>query len=180
MIQKDNFYVLTGGSGTGKSSIIAALADRGYCCVEEVGRQIVRQQMECGGDATPWQNHVKLRDLIFEAEVNAFEAMMQKTETIFFDRGLPEPIGYSLQKNIPFPPHFHEIALTYRYNATVFVTPPWADIYKTDNERQYSFAEAVADYESSVGSYLRYGYQLVEVPRLPVQQRADFIITHIE
>ena len=180
MFQKDNFYVLTGGSGTGKSSIIAALIARGYCCVEEVGRQIVRQQIEHGGDATPWQNHAKLRDLIFEAEVDVFKAMLGKNETVFFDRGLPEPIGYSLQKNIPFPPHFHEIALTHRYNATVFVTPPWQEIYKTDDERQYSFAEAVQDYESSVDSYLRYGYQLIEVPRLPVTERADFIIAHIK
>jgi hypothetical protein len=35
---------------------------------------------------------------------------------------------------------------TYRYNRHVFLTPPWPEIFVTDQERRHSLAEAIAEY----------------------------------
>ena len=46
----------------------------------------------------------------------------------------------------------------------------------TPTERQNDFSAAIADYEANCTTYRSLGYQLVEVPRAPVEERADFIM----
>ncbi len=46
-------FVVTGGPGSGKTTLIAALAARGYQTTVEAGRAIIREQMETGGTALP-------------------------------------------------------------------------------------------------------------------------------
>ena len=88
--ERDNFYVLTGCSGAGKSSIIQALKARGILCVDEAGRQIVQEQVRIGGDGTPWQDRIKFRDLLLSRYMYLFEQVTERTQSVFFDRGIPE------------------------------------------------------------------------------------------
>lgn len=50
----ERFVVLSGCSGGGKSSLLAALARRGHAVVEEPGRRIVAEETRSGGSALPW------------------------------------------------------------------------------------------------------------------------------
>ena len=50
--------VVSGSSGGGKSTLLAALGRRGYPVVEEPGRRIVASEIERGGDALPWKDAV--------------------------------------------------------------------------------------------------------------------------
>ena len=58
----------------------------------------------------------------------------------------------------------------------VFVLAPWPEIYRTDAERDQSFAHAVAVHARLVKWYLDCGYGLHEVPRLPVAERARHVL----
>lgn len=49
-----NLYVLTGGPGGGKSTVLDILDGMGYHTVREAGRKIIRSQAETGGNAVPW------------------------------------------------------------------------------------------------------------------------------
>src|SRR6266851_393327 len=76
--QRDNYYVVTGCSGGGKSAIIEALKARGFLCADEAGRMIVREQVRIGGNGTPWQDPIKFRELLLSRYIYLFE---QITET---------------------------------------------------------------------------------------------------
>ena len=65
---------------------------------------------------------------------------------------------------------------SYRFHATVFVLPPWEVIYANDAERDQSFAEAVDVHAKVVRWYQSCGYDLNEVPCLPVAQRAEHVL----
>jgi predicted ATPase len=62
----------------------------------------------------------------------------------------------------------------------VFIFPPWREIYRHDEERKHSFAHAEWVFEACEAVYRACGYELVEVPRRPVEARADFILAHAE
>ena len=64
----------------------------------------------------------------------------------------------------------------YRYNRTVFIAPPWKEIYEVDQERKQSFAEAVETCKLMVESYSGCGYHLLELPRVSPAERAEFVL----
>jgi len=49
-----NFYIISGGPGSGKTSLINALARQGIPSMPEAGRAIIQDQMAIGGIALPW------------------------------------------------------------------------------------------------------------------------------
>lgn len=55
-IVKNNYVVISGSSGGGKSSLLSELVNRRYPVVLEPGRQIVKEQIAIEGEALPWTN----------------------------------------------------------------------------------------------------------------------------
>jgi predicted ATPase len=173
-----NFFVVTGASGSGKSSIIAALRHRGHLCIDEIGRQLVQAQVRDGGEATPWQDHPAFMELVLTHSMQAFEAVDERLMPVFFDRGIPECIGYSRVLKLGVREHHREAAEGFRYNPTVFFTPPWEKIYGVDAERRHSFEAGREAHAEVLRAYRECGYELVEVPKAPVEERVEFILHH--
>src|SRR6266446_7116005 len=144
--ERENFFVLTGCSGAGKSTIIEALRARGFLCLDEPGRKIVEEQLLCGGSATPWQDLRKFGELLFSRYVRLFEQVTDRIQPVFFDRALPEVITISRFLNLPVPERHLMAVKEHRYARKVFITPPWPEIFKTDRERRHSFEDALAEY----------------------------------
>lgn len=65
---------------------------------------------------------------------------------------------------------------TFRYNRRVFIAPPWKGIFAPDGERKQTFDEARRTYEAMVATYEGYGYELVTLPRVSVEERVRFVI----
>lgn len=172
-------HVLTGASGGGKSRIIEALAERGHTVVEEPGRRIVQEQLASGGDATPWQDRQCFCELLFARSFEAYEAMAGRPGPVFFDRGIVEAVGYAQLIGMPVPPAWHATVQRLRYASPVFVTPPWREIFVGDGERRKEWDEVISDHEATVDAYEAAGYELVEVPRLPVAERAAFVLAQL-
>ncbi len=70
-------------------------------------------------------------------------------------------------------------AHAFRYNRRVFIAPPWREIFRQDRERKQNFDEAVRTYDALVATYTAFGYDLVEIPRVPVDQRMRFVLGNI-
>jgi predicted ATPase len=96
--------------------------------------------------------------------------------TLVFDGGVPDVIGYLRMLGLPVPHHMEAAAATFPYHRRVFIAPPWPDIFRQDSERKQSLGEAVRTYEAMVDVYGAYGYELVELPRSPVEQRVRFVL----
>jgi predicted ATPase len=170
------FFVLTGGPGSGKSALIDALARGGYAHMPEAGRAIIREQVAAGGRALPWVDPAAFAELMLARDIRAHRNAQHRHGLVFFDRGIPDVVGYMRLSGLAVPPYLDEAAKTFRYNARVFIMPPWRDIFTQDSERKQDFDEAVRTYEMLATTYADYGYALTEVPRAPIEQRTRFIL----
>ena len=62
------------------------------------------------------------------------------------------------------------------FHSTVFMLPPWRDIYETDAERDHNFDHATRVHASLVRWYKRCGFSVHEVPRVSVPARAEHVL----
>lgn len=179
-MQKLNFFIVTGGPGAGKTTLIEALAETGFATVEEAGRRIIREQRETSGNATHEGDRLAYRQLMFQRDLESYRNMEEISSPVFFDRGLPDLIGYSRLIGAIVPPELDHAVTRYRYNDTVFIAPPWPEIYGADDERKQDLAEAIATYKAMRHAYEETGYTLVELPRVTVEERLRFVVEHVQ
>ncbi|GAA4946687.1 AAA family ATPase [Streptomonospora halophila] len=167
--------VITGGPGSGKSTLIEHLGALGFASSPEVGRAVIRDQTAIGGRALPWRDPDLFAEVMLSWEIRAHGLAAAFGATVLFDRGVVDVAGYLRVAGRPVPEHVHAAARRFRYHRTVFIAPPWPEIYRTDTERRQSPDEAERTHAAMVDAYTEYGYDLVELPRAPVAERARFM-----
>ena len=177
---RDNFFIITGGPGAGKTTLLDALKSLGYPCVDEVARKIIQEQHRIGGDALHTRDQRKFADLMLTRSIATYEQVSEREKPVFFDRGLPELVGYGPLVGFETPAYFDKAAALFRYNKRVFILPPWPEIYGQDDERKQDFAEAVESWRLLAETYPKLGYELVEVPKAGIADRMDFVLAHIK
>ena len=168
--------VITGGPGTGKSSIIFELEKRGYTCLHEISRQVTLEAQKEGIDQLFLEQPLLFSKKLLEGRDAQFiEAEESEGTMIFIDRGVHDVIAYMDYFNTKYDEPFISTCKNRIYEQ-VFLLPPWEEIYKSDNERYESFAEAekISDYLSK--TYIAYGYKPIIVPTGTVEERTDFIL----
>ena len=175
-MQPPPFHVLTGGPGSGKSSLIEALAGVGQAVAEETGRAIIRDQQIIDGQGLPWREPALFAELMLAWELRAHRQALALRRPVFFDRSLVDVIGYLRLSDLPVGQHLIRAAQELRYQRQVFVLPPWPAIYRNDAQRKQDFAEAERTCEMMCEVYTELGYQLIEVPRASLAQRRDFVL----
>ena len=175
----NRFFALTGSPGAGKTTLVEALKARGYATTEEAGRGVIREEMGSNGSGLPWLDRARFAELMFEWELRSYRDAERRDSPVVFDRGLPDTIGYLRLEGQEVPAWMEEQAWRLRYNKRVFIAPPWREIFGNDEERRQSWSVAVRTYEIMVETYSDYGYELVEVPRAPVEERVEFVMGEI-
>ena len=171
-------YVITGAPGTGKTAIINALKERGYSCVEENSREIIAEQIINGGDILPWKNQIAFESLISTKRAKQY-ASIPKDEIYFFDRSAIDCIAYLKVNNLETSTEILEIIKSCEFNSNVFYTPIWKEIYTNDSERKESIESAISIEKLLLYTYKEFHYSLIEVPKLTIEERVDFILSKI-
>lgn len=175
----ERFFVITGGPGSGKSTLIDALAAAGVRTMPEAGRAIIRDQVAIGGDALPWKDRLAFAGQMLVWELRSWHEAAEGEGAVLFDRGVPDILGYLTMNDIPIPEHIEKAAELFRYNPSVFIAPPWRGIYAQDDERRQSWAEAETTYDMMVRIYAGLGYELVLLPLAPVGERVRFVMNRL-
>jgi predicted ATPase len=173
------FFVVTGGPGSGKSTVVEALSARGLRAMPEAGRAIIQDQVAIGGSALPWDDRLGFAELMLGWELRSHREARDHAGVVLFDRGIPDVVGYLTLCGLPVPPHVQQAARIYRYNRRVFIAPPWPEIFGQDAERKQSLDEANATYQAMVDAYTRHGYELTHLPSSSVEERVRFILARI-
>lgn len=85
-------YVLTGGPGTGKSSIILALKQKGEYVVREAAEDYIRlRQAQCQKE--PW-TEPDFQDKVLRLQLQREAKIPSKAKRVFIDRGLADGLAY--------------------------------------------------------------------------------------
>ncbi|HEY5410075.1 MAG TPA: AAA family ATPase [Caulobacteraceae bacterium] len=167
-IHKPECFAVTGGPGSGKTTLLAHLGACGIAIAPDNARAVIQAAGE-----RPEPYH--FCNLVLSRDVAAFHNARGLT---LFDRSLVDVWGMARVYRVELP-DAHVAVRDLRLNRMAFVAPPWREVYRTDAERDQTWGDAVTAYEASVLAYQQAGYDLVELPRLDVAQRAEFVIERI-
>ncbi|MGL5953138.1 MAG: AAA family ATPase [Providencia rustigianii] len=171
--------IITGGPGAGKSAIIEGLITQKYDCLPESGRAIIQDQVRIGGSALPWLDKQAFAEMMLCWEIRSWHLANNNNGLSFFDRGLPDIAGYLQLCEIAVPKHLDRAIRIFEYQKTVFIAPPWKEIYVQDVERKQTFEDSVMTYHAMVSIYEQYNYKLIEIPCLSVDERVNFILSNM-
>jgi len=172
--------VITGGPGTGKSTIINELLKLNYACMSEISRQITLDAQKKGTVQLFLKDPLLFSQLLLDGRVNQFlDADKKKSNLVFFDRGIPDVHGYMNYLGVDYPDKYIDKSNKHRYSS-IFMMPPWQKIYISDNERYESYEQSLAIYNHLKKTYLDLEYSIMEVPTGTVNERVDFILNSIE
>ena len=178
----NKLIILSGCSGGGKSTLLSALKKQGYEVIPEMGRQIVKEQLALGGKLTPWDNPLDFCELLIKRSIEAYnhaEKLVSKDNLIFFDRSFLDGICY-YQTHSKLDPHkYDHFIRELKFYHLVFMVPPWKEIFIEDEERKHSFEDAVKEYNLLIKFYPKCRYQIVQLPKIDVNERCKFILDSI-
>jgi len=168
-------FVVTGGPGAGKSSLVDALAARGWIAFAEAGRSIMQLQEAMDGPAHPARDAAAYAEAMLLWDMRSLRESLAATAHCIFDRGIPDTIGYLRLIGRPVPRHMLRAAERMRYDDPVLVAPPWRAIYRNDDLRRQDFAEAQATHAAVTAAWRELGYRLVDLPLADIGERCKFV-----
>ena len=88
MSDHQRFHVITGGPGSGKTSLIDALARAVHAHTVEAGRAIIQDQRAIDGPALPWRDPLAFAELMLSWELRSYRMAGAMAGPVFFDRGV--------------------------------------------------------------------------------------------
>lgn len=179
--------VITGGPGTGKTTLIHLLKQQNYYCFDEVIRSFTAKEQDKTDKIHQVSNPLLFADdplafntQLIESRANDFLiANDLKEDLCFFDRGICDVLAYMNYFKQPYPKKFEKICNTHRYDL-VFILPPWREIYKTDEQRLETFTQASAIQQYLTKTYIEFGYEPVTVHFGNAEERVQQILKHLK
>lgn len=176
MSKSRNWYVITGGPSSGKSTVIRLLKDLGYTTTREVARHYIDLQQINGRSIDEIRaNQRQFQHKVLNLQID-LERRLDPQEMIFLDRGLTDELAYYKYFNLPPDEKLVEYLKTATYKK-IFIM----DLLPLDND--YARTEDVeaqkALHELIIESYKARPEPIVMVPVLPPEERVAFILANL-
>lgn len=178
MVDK-KLIVFVGGPGSGKTTLIEALSNRGYVCYPEISRQVTIEAQKHGIEQLFLKEPLLFSEMLLEGRIKQYrDALQEKEAVVFIDRGIPDVLAYMHYIGDSYPKTFDEACKKHLYSR-IFILPPWEEIYQSDNERYENFEQARLIHNHLVETYQKYGYSLIEVPKVDLELRVKFVLNNL-
>jgi len=180
VLKNANLFVISGGPGSGKTTVLGELEKLGFPYAPETARQIIQEQVQSGGTALPWSDREAYTELMLQRSIESYLGHTSASTPMLSDRGIPDALGYARLIGLRETAAIENACRRYRYAPLVFLAPPWREIYEMDSERKQDFAEAERTFAVVAAVYREFGYELMELPKLPPPARARFILEQLQ
>jgi predicted ATPase len=170
-------YVITGGPCTGKTTLINFLNKKGFHTVEESARLLVKEGILKKEDFIDPNKRDYLQRTIMNKQIE-LESKIPDNKITFLDRGLVDGIAYYWILNLE-PPFELINACKNRNYRFVFILEQLKN-YQTDELRYEDIETGKKIHEYIIKAYKMFGYKLIFVPELSVEDRCNIILNHIK
>ncbi|MFH0977691.1 MAG: AAA family ATPase [Candidatus Woesearchaeota archaeon] len=161
-------FILMGGPGSGKSSIIMGLEQQGEYVIREAAEDVIRYHQALG-KTEPWK-HPDFQDWILALQLQREKNIPTGIERVFIDSGVHTGLAYyELQERVPSS-KIQEAVAQAQYENPVFLVKSLGQCV-TNAVRREDLAEALRIEELHKINYLSFGYSLVEIKPNPLKTR---------
>ena len=174
--QQTNWYVLTGGPGSGKTTTIEIIASRGYKTTIEHARHYIQTQMQKGRTVEEVRkNQEEFQIGVLDMQIEQ-EAMLNPKDTVFLDRALPDALAYYYFLDLPVNRKITDALNLYRYKK-VFILEclPFVQDYA---RREDELAQKKI-HELLIKVYSDLHFPVTHVPVLPPEERVDYLLKNL-
>jgi predicted ATPase len=150
------------------------LQAQGLTIVGDSARAIIQDRRRRG--LSPRPNAYEFAHEVLRMDIENFVHHAATSGHVFFDRSILDALCM-LDHVTPLSEAGLSTWLSkYQYCSTVFVLPPWREIYTNDAERDHTFEHAESVNGITRDWYRRCRYQLVEVPKVSIAERCAFVL----
>ena len=174
----NNWYAITGGPSSGKTSLINELKKMGHNTVPESARLYIDTEISKGNTI----DKIREDEKRFQEEViklkEKLESQYDKDKLIFFDRGMHDSLAYMRSYGYKVEDWFESIIEAATY-AKVFLLEPLAK-YEEDYARTESKEFSRSIHGLLHEAYSEFGMKPISVPPVNVKERVKFIMSEVE
>lgn len=170
--------ILSGGPGTGKTTLLTALQKRGYACMPEISREIIAEQLARGSDVLPWDNLLAFSRIVFAGRMQQYQNAMDGIT--FYDRSVFDTIAYMHHDKLEIPEDWNELLKDLNFYNKVFITPPWRTIFNKDSERREEWEKLLTLHEHLVKTYEKAGFDVVLLPKTSIEKRISIVLSYLK
>ncbi|MDY6789196.1 MAG: ATP-binding protein [Candidatus Nanohaloarchaea archaeon] len=170
-----NLQILTGGTNSGKTTIKEELSRRGYRVAPESARNHIDQMLSRGWEKQEVYEDPEFQQKVLERDKNLEEAIPDDL-TVFMDRSLADCAAYMRYFYDEDPqPVIQEVRGRYDNVFLLELLP-----FEEDYARREDEEEAIETHREIEKAYEEAGYDLIKIPPVSVEERADMIEEHLE
>lgn len=173
---KTNWYVITGGPSSGKTTTVNLLAERGYKITIEHARHYIETQQITGKTIEEIKkNQVEFQRSILDMQI-AQESEISPDDIVFLDRAIPDALAYYRFLGLPEDKKIHDAVRKAPYKK-VFILDPLPlvkDSVRTEDESAQKKIHGLLKV-----AYESLSFPTVPVPVLPPEERVDFILKNL-
>ena len=168
--------MITGGPGSGKTTMVNLLKARGYKTTIENARHYFDMQRLNGQTVEEVRKHqeqFQLRVLEMQIEV---EKALQPDEVVFLDRAIPDALAYYKYLNIIIDPLLADAMFKINYKKVFILDclPLVQDYARTEDEEAQKKIHAVI-----LSVYESLPFPIIRVPVMLPHERVDFILKNL-
>jgi predicted ATPase len=174
-------YIITGAPGAGKTTILAALRDRGYAAVEEAATDVIAREQALGRDRPSLD--AGFIDAIVHLQRDRQQQPTPLTTTVqIFDRSPICTLALAYYLGQPVTPvlarEVDRVVAAALYQPRVFFVHLLGFITPTA-ARRITLAQSVRFEELHKQAYRDHGFELVDVPVGTLQDRVQLVDRYI-